>query len=140
MQDPEELRQGNLDNYYITYPKNNQTYMSNNYGSEFDPAKQIWNPATLSAEQLGRLGHPIQHWDTDPNNPEGAAIYNPEKTKWHKPSEWLQYEYDWNKDVGNPFDEDKYYQTNYPDEYGKLVRAYGGPVNNPQMDPNGNLQ
>lgn len=140
VQDPEELKQGNFDNYYFTDPATGQTYMSNNYGSEFSPSKQSWNPVSLPAEQMKRLGHPIQHWDANPNDPEGAPVYNPDKTQWYSPDQWMQFRYNENKEMGQPFDEDKYYQTNYPDEYGKLVRAYGGPVSNPQMDPNGNLQ
>jgi hypothetical protein len=140
VQDPEELRQGNFDNYYFTDPKTGVTYMSNNFGTEMDAGKQSWNPVTLPPEQMERLGHPIQHWDSDPNNPDGAPIYNPEKSRFIKPSNWLQYEYDQSKDMGQPFDEDKYYQTNYPQEYNQLIKAYGGPVSNPQMDANGNLQ
>jgi hypothetical protein len=142
VQDPEELKQGNFDNYYFTDPATGQTYMSNNYGSESSPSKQSWNPVSLPAEQMKRLGYPIQHWDVNPNDPEGVykGTYNPDKTQWYSPDQWMQYRYNENKEMGRPFDEDKYYQTNYPDEYGKLVRAYGGPVSNPQMDPNGNLQ
>jgi hypothetical protein len=139
LQDPENYQSGM---FYFKDPKTGQYYQTQSEYPILSMGDENWQPTQVDAEVAARLKHPDKVFGEGYQKP-GSDVWeaDAEVQGWYSPDDWLQYEYDKNRESYQNIGGDEYFRTNYPEQFAKLKKQqFGGAATGVQPDQFGNLQ
>jgi hypothetical protein len=139
LQDPQNYQSGM---FYFKDPKSGQYYQTQSEYPILSMGDENWQPTQVDPEVAARLKHPYKVFGEAYQKP-GSDVWESDATVegWYNPDEWLQYEYDKNREMYESIGGDEYFRTNYPEQFAKLKKQqFGGAATGVQPDQYGNLQ